>query len=109
MSNFCWIITEKRKNQFDALEKIPEYGKKSKAELLEMALDEFILKHGNSQNPQTRITLFEDNMVKAIPNIYETNRSTWVKFYSMLTPEDYDHLDQQFNWLLTIHNNHLRK
>ena len=104
MSNFTWIVTKKREQLLSALESIPEFGKKSKSLLMEMAMDEFILKHGKSNNPQTTISLFEDQMVKAIPSIYEYSASPWDKFYSLLNEEEYEELGKQLMWIMTRHN-----
>ena len=51
MTSFQWSITAKRKSLLERLEQIPEYGKRSKSEIIEIALEDFILKHGNSNNP----------------------------------------------------------
>ena len=72
---------------------MPEAGRKPKSELLEIALEEFILRHGKSNNPQTQMDLFQDNMVKAIPNIYSDSKA-FEKFYRLIkTKEEYQELD----------------
>ena len=104
LTNFTWILTEKRKELLESVESIPEFGKRSKSQLIEMAMDEFVLKHGKSNNPQTQITLFKDNMVNAIPSIYETDATMWNKFYSKINKKDYDELDNLLMWILARHN-----
>ena len=101
-------LNPKREELFRKLTEIPEAGRKSKSELVEMALEEFILKHGKSNNPQTQIDLFEDNMIKAIPNLY-AEAQEFKKFYKLIkTKEEYHRLDQQINVLLQIHNENLK-
>jgi len=70
MTSFQWSITPTRKTLLDELEKIPEYGKRAKSEIIELALKEFILRHGQSNNPQSKITLYQSPLIKAIPTIY---------------------------------------
>ena len=79
MTSFQWSITASRKALLDQLEKIPEFGKKSKSAILELALQDFILKHGSSNNPQTKIEIFQSEMIKAIPTIY-AKRKDFEKF-----------------------------
>jgi len=104
--NYQWYVTTYREKQIKELKKIPEYGKKGLAEVIEMALDDFILKHGKSNNPQTEITLFQDQLIKAIPNIYE-NPEAFRKFYRLLNKEEYKLLDKQLNMILAVHNGFL--
>ncbi len=108
MSNFLWVLTDKRKALFEKLLEMPESGRKPKSELLEMALEEFVLKHSNSNNPQTTINLFQDNMIKAIPNIYAGVKE-FRKFYKLIkTKEEYKRLDLEINSILKIHNENLK-
>ena len=109
MTTFTWIVTEKRKQLLKAVESIPEFGKKSKSLLMEMAMEEFILKHGKSQNPQTTIPLFQDEMVKAIPSIYEYDARIWDKFYPLLNKKEYDILGTQITWIFNRHNQELSR
>lgn len=103
LSNFIWNKTPKRQNLLDALEKIPEIGKKNKSILLEMALEEFILKHGKSNNPQTIITMYDKEAVSAIPNIYEDDLDKWIKFYKILDDKQYDDLTERIEFLNRMH------
>lgn len=105
MTSFQWSVTAKRKALLDKLEEIPEFGKKSKSEIIEMALEDFILKHGNSNNPQTKITLFESPLIKAIPTVYG-ERKDFEKFYKLLNKKEYENLDAKINTLLEIHNSY---
>ena len=101
---FQMSLNPKREELFRKLTEIPEAGRKSKSELVEMALEEFILKHGKSNNPQTQMDLFEDNMIKAIPNLYADVKE-FKKFYNLIkTKEEYQRLDEQINMLLKVHN-----
>lgn len=106
MTSFQWSITASRKALLEQLEKIPEFGKKSKSEILELALQDFILKHGNSNNPQTKITIYQSELIKAIPTIY-SERKAFVKFYKLLNKKEYAELDSKINMILEIHNGFL--
>ena len=108
MSNFLWVLTDKRKQLFEKLLEMPEAGRKPKSELLEMALEEFILKHAKSNNPQTQMDLFQDNMIKAIPNLYSDVKE-FKKFYKLIkTKEEYQRLDDQINMVLKVHNENIK-
>ena len=105
---FQMSLNPKREELFRKLTEIPEAGRKSKSELVEMALEEFILKHGKSNNPQTQIELFQDNMIKAIPNIYAGSKE-FRKFYKLIkTKEEYQRLDKEINSILQIHNENIK-
>jgi len=103
---FQMSLNPKREQLFKSLEEIPEYGKRSKSELVEMALEEFILKHGKSNNPQSKITLFQSPLIKAIPTIY-AKRKDFEKFYKLLNKEEYKELDEKLNLIMEIHNGFL--
>ena len=108
MSNFLWVLTEKRKQLFEKLLEMPEAGRKPKSELLEMALEEFILRHAKSNNPQTQMDLFQDGMIKAIPNIYAKPQQ-FKNFYRLIkTKEEYKRLDEQITMILNIHNENIK-
>mgnify|MGYP001581946134 CR=1 FL=1 len=109
MSNFLWVKTQKRQSLLDALDSIPEIGKKSKSEILEWALEEFVKKHSKSNNPQTTIEIFDKESILAVPNIYRSE-DDWKKFYSRIKKkEDYKELDEQVNMILKIHNRRLKE
>lgn len=104
MSNFLWVLTDKRKELFEKLLEMPEAGRKPKSILLEMALEEFILRHAKSNNPQTRMDMFQDKLTNGIPHIYAGSKA-FDKFYRLIkTKEDYDNLDRNLNIILDIHN-----
>ena len=108
MTIFQMSLNPKREELFKRLTEIPEAGRKSKSELVEMALEEFILKHGKSNNPQTQIDLFQDGMIKAIPNIY-AKPLEFRNFYKLIkTKEEYEILDKQINMILHIHNENIK-
>lgn len=109
MSNFLWVKTAKRQALLDALEKIPEIGRKSKSELLEWALEDFVKRHTKSNNPQTQIEMFDKESILAVPNIYR-EESDWLKFYkNMKAKKDYQEVDKALNMILTIHNRNTKK
>jgi len=104
MSNFLWVKTPKRQELLDSLDNIPEIGKKSKSEILEWALEEFVKRHSKSNNPQTQIEQFDKESILAVPNIYRSEED-WKKFYSKITKkDDYKELDEQVNMILKVHN-----
>ena len=105
---FQMSLNPKREELFKKLTEIPEAGRKSKSELVEMALEEFILKHGKSNNPQTKITLFESPLIKAIPTIYATRKDFEI-FYPLLNKKEYQELDEKLNMILGIHNGFLHR
>jgi len=75
-------------------------------------LDRWWLEHGESQNPQTRITLFETGLENAIPNLYEIAKhpDKLEKFYNLIKrKEDYQELDRGINLLLDYHNKQLKR
>ncbi|MEK9896366.1 MAG: hypothetical protein VW518_08070 [Burkholderiaceae bacterium] len=112
MSNFLWVKTEKRQKLLDSLESIPEYGKKSKSEMIEIALEEFIKKHGESNNPQTQLTGFKSDGILAVPNFYEANDNPemWKKFYQKIkSKEEYRQLDNALNYIIGLHNRKLNE
>ncbi len=106
---FQMSLNPKREELFKKLTEIPEAGRKSKSELVEWALEEFLLRHGKSQNPQTKIPQFDKEEILAVPNIYQ-NRQVWENFYNLMKkirPEEYKILDEQLNLVLSIHNQKL--
>jgi len=67
-------------------------------------LEKWWLEHGDSQNPQTLITLFETGLENAIPNIYRPENK-FNEFYNLISKrEDFNKLDSQLNMILRIHN-----
>lgn len=110
MSNFLWVKTEKRRDLLEALESIPEFGRKSKSELLEIALEDFVKKHSISNNPQTQIGIYTKDVL-AVPNIYEAldNPDMWNKFYKNIkTQKEYKKVDKALNTILDLHNKNLK-
>jgi len=86
MSNYLWVKTQRRQELLDIANEIPEYGRKKTSEILEMALEEFVKKHGKSNNPQSQITQFGKQGILQVPNIYEAtdDPETWKKFYGAI-------------------------
>ena len=78
-------------------------------EILQDAMKDYVKEHSESQNPQTKITLFENKLINAIPNIYAKPQA-WHKFYYLIKKkEEYKVIDEQLNMILGIHNQQLRK
>lgn len=100
------------KNKDELIENLEEIARRENLTFSDIILDgleKYWLEHGDSQNPQTLITLFETGIEKAIPNLY-AKPEAWEKFYSLVKKkEDYDRLDQKFNTALNIHNENLKR
>lgn len=104
MTNIIWYVNQERQDLLDALEKVPEFGKRKRSELIEMALREFIERHGTSNNPQSRLSSFDSEEIRAVPNLYR-EEETWKSFYRLIKKkEDYKEVDKQLNMILNIHN-----
>lgn len=103
MTIFQMSLNPKREDLLKKLEEIPEFGKKSKSELVEMAIEEFLKHHLKSYNPQTILPMYNKEAVSAIPNIYEEDLDTWIKFYKMLDDKDYEDLTQRIEFLNRMH------
>ena len=77
------------------------------SDILVILLKEYIKEHSQSQNPQTKITLFETGLEHAIPNLYEIIRNPKKidKFYSLIKKRtDFSELDKGLNiWLRSHH------
>lgn len=107
MSNFLWVKTTRRQELLDAVEEIPEYGKKNKSQILEMALEEFIKKHGKSNNPQSRLTQFHSDGILQVPSIYEMNDNPilWKTFYKLIkNKKEFKIVDRALNGIFNLHN-----
>jgi len=77
--------------------------------IIEADIDDYIKKHGKSNNPQTQIEQFDKESILAIPNAYRDAKS-WRKFYNLMkSKKDYDELDEQWNMILKIHNGKLKE
>jgi len=99
-------MTEKRQALFIGLEKIPEYGKKSKSELVELALEEFLAKHMKSNNPQSVLEHFDRIERTAIPNLFEAhdNPDMWIKYFTNMNKDSYKEFLRAFKKLEVCHN-----
>lgn len=107
MSNYLWVKNAKRQALLDTAVEIPEFSKKKISEILELALEEFVKKHGKSNNPQTSMMQFNKEGILAIPNIYEAidNPKMWEKFYSNIkSKKEFKELDEALNQILRMHN-----
>lgn len=108
MSNFVWNKTPEREQLFKQAEEIPEMGRWSKSRLLEEALREFILKHGKSNNPQTKIGTFQKEF-PAMPSVIDVTGDKLDKFYSLIkTRKEYDAITPSIELLLQKHNQKLK-
>ena len=87
--------------EFEALAKKEGYHSSS-AYIVALVKKE-VKEHGKSHNPQTVITMFDRETVKAIPNIYSQDEQSWLNFYKMLTPVEYDELTKRIAWLDNLH------
>jgi len=104
MGSFQWYMTAERVKLIKAAKKVPEYGKRDTSELLEEALREFVKKHGESQNPQTKVTLFLNEHALAIPNAYASPEA-WYKFYEIIRKDKpaFLELDKQLQMIMRTH------
>jgi len=87
--------------EFELLAKKEGYHSSS-AYIVELIKKE-VKEHSRSNNPQTVIEMFDRETVKAIPNIYSQDEDSWLKFYKMLTPEEYNELTKRIAWLDNLH------
>jgi len=87
--------------EFEALAKKEGYHSSS-AYIVKLIKKE-VMEHSKSNNPQTVIEMFDRETVKAIPNIYSRDEEAWLKFYKMLTQEEYDELTKRITWLDNLH------
>lgn len=77
--------------------------------IIEDGVDDYIKKHGKSNNPQTQIEQFDKESVLAIPNAYRDEK-IWQKFYDLMKDKkDYDQLDNQLMMILKLHNRKLKQ
>lgn len=103
------------KNKDDLMLKIEELARReglSFSDVIMAGLEKWWLEHGDSQNPQTKISLFESGLENAIPNMYEIIQSPEKldKFYSLLkSKEEYEYLDKAVNVLVNTHNKKLKE
>jgi len=106
VSQFHLDMTEKRQALFKGLEKIPEYGKKSKSELVEIALEEFLAKHMKSNNPQTVIEHFDRIERTAIPNLFEAydRPDMWIKYFTNMSKDSHKEFLKAYKKLETIYD-----
>lgn len=95
------------KNKDDMIEKLESLARQegiSFSDIILEGLEKYWLEHGDSQNPQTKISLYETGMENAIPNLYR-DKSNWEKFYSLIkNPKDYKLLDEKINMVMNLHN-----
>jgi hypothetical protein len=104
MTNIIWYVNAERQKLLDALEEIPEYGRRKRSEIIEMAIREFVTKHGKSNNPQTTISMYDRDTINAIPNVYG-DETMWKKFYQRIkNKKDFSEVDSQLMMILRLHN-----
>ena len=106
----CIVRSFSYPRNFDVvMEKINEICQRERisfSELIVSQLKEYVKEHGESQNPQTKLSLFEIDGACAIPNIYEIRRNPEIarKFYQFVERKEYKILDEGLNILLLYHN-----
>jgi len=72
------------------MEKLEELGRKENmtfSEIILESLERYWLEHGASQNPQTKITLFETGLENAMPNLY-SKKEDFRKFMRLIKKEE---------------------
>lgn len=81
MSNYQWYLTDKRKQLLEEIEKIPDYGKKSHAEILEIALEEFYKVHAKGNPTHTLENWTQNPEFIAIPALLapKEQRNAWIE------------------------------
>jgi len=106
MGQFHLTMTEKRLALFKGLEVIPEYGKKSKSELVELALEEFLTKHMKSDNPQTVLEHYDRIERTAIPNLFEAQDrpDIWIKYFTSMNKDSHKAFQKAFKKLVIIYD-----
>jgi metal-responsive CopG/Arc/MetJ family transcriptional regulator len=100
MTNIIWYVTEERQKLLDALTEVPEYGRRKRSEIIEMAIREFVEKHGQSNNPQNRLTQYETDGVLAIPSMYEAidHPEKWETYFKLMkSKKEYKKFDANLN------------
>jgi len=103
------------KSKDDLMENIDESARREGqtfSDIVLESLDRWWLEHGESQNPQTKISLFETGLENAIPNLYEIAKhpEKLEKFYRLIKKkEDYQELDLAVNLLINYHNSQLKR
>ena len=103
MTAIIWYVNAERQKLLDKLTDIPEYGRRKRSEIIEMAIREFIEKHGQSNNPQSQLAMFDKNTINGVPHIYR-NFEAWKKFYELIKKQDdYREVDKQLNMILSLH------
>jgi len=95
------------KSKDELIEEVEKIARKEGeyfSDIVMQLLEDYVKKHGKSQNPQTEITLFETGLEFAIPNLYRS-KEIWQKFYNLIKKKsDFKELDNQLNMILNIHN-----
>lgn len=80
--SYQWYINHRRDKLLKAVKKLPD-GKGDFSLILEEALQDWLFKHGKSQNPQTEITSFQDEKFQALPHIL-SGREQWIPLINSL-------------------------
>jgi len=93
MTNVIWYVNESRQKILDELEKLPDYGRRKRSEIIEQALREFIEKHGDG-NPQFRLEQFEDPNFIACPAFFR-DVSYFGKYLETQSPEQLENFKNQ--------------
>lgn len=111
MSNIIKSFSYKE-NKRELFDKIDDLGRKERMKFSEIvieSLEDYVKKHGKSNNPQTQIEQFDKETILAIPNVYRDSKA-WIKFYSLIkSKKDYEELDKALNMINNIHNRKLKE
>ena len=74
-------------------------------EVLTEMCDDYLKKHGESNNPQSTIEQFNKPVINAVPNLY--NRDGWLTFFDNLKKEkDYQEVVDCVNFVVNQCNKH---
>jgi len=93
MTNVIWYVNEERQKILDELEKLPDYGRRKRSEIIEQALREYVEKHGDG-NPQFRLEQFEDPNFVACPAFFR-DTSHFGKYLETQSPEQLENFKNQ--------------
>ena len=94
------------------IENLCDREKRSLSSLITELLIDWHRKHEESQNPQTKLSLYDQGLASALPNIYELaeHPEKAQRFYqSVKSKEEYKRLDAGLMAMLNNHNKWYRE
>lgn len=89
---------------YEEFSKIAEREREAKSDIFTKLMAEYIKQHSASNNPQSIITQFDREEVRAVPNLYNADQRTLTPFYNGMTLKEYKEADTKLNLWLHIHN-----